>query len=50
MAGVANHSLATSRKHYKNSIEPLIVLPLKLEHPDDPKPVETPRKPLKVAG
>jgi site-specific recombinase XerD len=47
---VASHSMATSRKHYQNTIAPLIVLPLKLEHPDDPKPQELLRAPLKVVG
>jgi integrase len=51
MAQVAGHSLQTNMKHYRLATEPLIVLPLlKLEHPDDPRPEETPSKPLKVAG
>ncbi|SRR5216684_1561488 len=38
MAQICGHSLATNLKHYRNAIEPLAVLPLKLQHPEDPKP------------
>jgi len=50
MAQVAGHSLAINKKRYRNAIEPLIVLPLKLEHEDDPRPIETRKPALKVVG
>jgi hypothetical protein len=39
VAGVAGHSVETSRKFYSAlDVPPMVVLPLNLSHPDDPKP------------
>jgi len=41
---VLAHSEATNRKHYHDLIPPMIRLPLRLEHPEDPAPLAAPER------